>query len=255
MRSVTALFLCTYAAWAQPWAITHVTVIDVEAGRAVPDMTVVVDGERIVSVGPAKKARVPLGAQIVDGRGKYLIPGLWDMHVHMMSSQPPDPNDPAPAEFYAPQFLANGITGVRSMFDNLGAMRKLTAPRVVASGPILDGPNAYWAGSIPCANTDQARAAVRRLKAEGVGFLKVYSGLGKEAYFAIAEEARRVGLSFAGHMPNSITAAEASDAGQESLEHLTGLDNDKPELWAKFVKNGTWVTPTLTVLRSTAYYT
>ncbi len=89
MKTAAALLLCAMAAWAQSLAITHVTVIDVEAGRSVPNMTVVVDGERIVSVTPANKAKVPRGAQVIEGKGKHLIPGLWDMHVHMMSSQSP----------------------------------------------------------------------------------------------------------------------------------------------------------------------
>lgn len=255
MKTALGLFLWAVAASAQPWAITRVAVVDVEGGRALPDMTVVVNGDRIQSVGPANRTKPPRGARIIDARGKFLIPGLWDMHVHMLSSLPPPPGDSTPGEFYAPRFLENGITGVRSMFDSLALVRALAAPRAVASGTVIDGPNPYWPGFISCSNPDQARAAVKKLKTEGVDFVKVYSGLPRDAYFAVADETRKAGLPFAGHLPNSVSAAEASDAGQKSLEHLMGFDKEQPEVWARFVKNGTWVTPTLAVLRSAAFYT
>ncbi len=292
MKLLIALAAGALLAHAQPVAVTHVTVIDVEAGRSRPDMTVVVAGGRISAVRQAARVTVPRGSQIVDGRGKFLIPGLWDMHVHMFSALPPGTQDPAARVFFAPNFVARGISGVRSMFDDLGAIRELRAavaagtlagPEVVASGPILDGAPAYWPGSIACANPEQGRAAVRRLKDGGVDFIKVYSLLSRETYFAIADEAQKAGLPFAGHVPNGVTAVEASDAGQRSIEHLLGVfascssreaefarDGAKfgdsmraaaesydprkaAALFAKFAANGTWQTPTLVALRTVAY--
>ena len=243
-------------------AITHVTLIDTEAGRARPDFTVLISGDHISAVGPAKSVRVPRDAQILDGRGKFLIPGLWDMHAHLFATIPLDPNDPAPREFFAPRLVANGITGVRSMWDDPGAIRRLRAseavPRIVSCGPILDGPQPYVPGAQACANAAQGREAVRRLKAEGVEFIKVYSLLPRDAYLAIAEEARASGLPFAGHVPNSVSLEEASDAGQKSFEHLMGMESLDPQkapaVFAKFVKNGTWQTPTLTALRGLMYF-
>ena len=237
--------------------ITHVTLIDTEAGRARPDVTVIVSGDRITAVGPARSIAVPRGATVLDGRGKFLIPGLWDMHAHLFATLPLDPNDPAPRDYFVPRLVAGGITGVRSMWDDPGAIRRLRAipgvPRIVSCGPILDGPQPYVPGALAISNAGQARDAVRRLKNDGVDFIKVYSLLPRDAYFAIAEETRAVSLPFAGHIPNSVTPEEASDAGQKSLEHLMGMESVDPRkasaLFARFVKNGTWLTPTLTALR------
>lgn len=242
--------------------ITHVSLIDIEAGRAKPDVTVIVSGDRITTVGPAKSVPVPRGAKVLDGRGKFLIPGLWDMHAHLFATLPLDPNDPDPRDYFAPRLVASGITGVRSMWDDPGAIRRLRAspgvPRIIACGPILDGPQPYVPGAIALANAEQARDAVQRLRAEGVDFIKVYSLLPRDVYFAIAEEARATRLPFGGHIPNSITPEEASDAGQKSLEHLTGIEALDPRrasaLFAKFVENGTWRTPTLTALRGLTFF-
>jgi Amidohydrolase family len=185
-------------------------------------MTVVISGDRITKAGPSRRVKPRRGDRVVDGRGKYLIPGLWDLHVHIHATLEMDARDTSGQTWFAPHFAANGITGVRSMFDSLAAIEKLRAdiaagrvvgPRIVDSGPILDGERPFWPGSIACANAEQGRAAVERLKREGADFVKVYDGLPRDAYFAIAEEAKRVGLSFAGHLPNSVTIEEASDAG------------------------------------------
>jgi imidazolonepropionase-like amidohydrolase len=261
MRLPLALLATAVCASAQPLAITHVTLIDTVAGRALPEMTVVISGDRITAVGAAKSVKVPRGAQVLDGRGKFLIPGLWDMHAHLFATLPLDPNDPAPRDFFVPLLVSSGITGVRSMWDDPGAIRRLRAspgvPRIISCGPIVDGPQPYLPGSIACANAQQGRDAVRRLKADGVDFIKVYSWLPRDVYFAIAREARAVGIPFAGHVPNSITLEEASDAGQKSFEHLMGMDSVDPQkapaLFAKFVQNGTWQTPTLTALRGLTF--
>ena len=248
--------LLTCAGQTQHLAVTHVTVIDVESGRTQPDMTVVASGSRISAVVPAAGAKVPSGSRIVDGRGKFLIPGLWDMHVHMFSELPPTVQDQSARTYFAPAFLAHGITGVRSMFDDLGAIRRLKEEipgfDVVTAGPVLDGDPPYFRGFIGCKTPEEARAAVRAVKRDGGDFVKVYSLLSREAFFAIVDESAKVGLRFAGHLPNSVTAAEASDAGQLSFEHLMGVPND-PALFARFVKNGTWQTPTLVALRAPAF--
>jgi len=243
-------------------AITHVTLIDTRTGQARPDVTVVITGDRISAVTESRRPKLPPGAQILDGRGKFLIPGLWDMHAHLFATVPVDPDDPAPRDFFVPRLVASGITGVRSMWDHPAAIRKLRAdpasPRIVACGPIVDGPQPYVPGSIACANAQQGREAVDRLKGEGSDFVKVYSLLPREAYLGIVEQARKTGLPVAGHVPNSVTFEEASDAGQKSIEHLMRLDALDPQrlptLLAKFVKNSTWVAPTLAVHRAVAWF-
>jgi imidazolonepropionase-like amidohydrolase len=157
----------------------------------------------------------------VDGTGKYLIPGLWDMHVHITGT------------YYLPLFLANGVTGVRDMHTFWPALiygmrkrvadGKLLGPRIVAAGALIDGPNPIWPGSLKAANAEEGRAAVRKLRKDGADFVKVYSKLPRDAFLAIAQEAKKQGLPVAGHVPESVGAAEASDAGQRCMEHLYGL--------------------------------
>ncbi|HJQ25431.1 MAG TPA: amidohydrolase family protein [Blastocatellia bacterium] len=209
-----------------PIAITNVTVIDATGAAAQANMTVIVADRHIVTIGKAGKVRVPAGAQVVDGKNKFLIPGLWDMHVHAAAN----------TSLYFPLFIANGVTGVRNMHTTVRnpleltnrirqevAEGKLLGPRFVANGPIVDGPKPVHPGSVAVANADEARRAVVTLKQGGADFIKVYSLLSRDAYFAIADEAKKQGIPFAGHVPVSVSVAEASNAGQTSIEHLDGV--------------------------------
>ena len=202
-------------------AITHVSVVDVASGRLRSDATVVVRGNRIASIGADS---APADARVVDGRGKFLIPGLWDMHVHAAWPNMADP--------VAELFVANGVTGVRDMWGDPGVIRDWRShvderdgrhPRIVAAGNLVDGPEPVWPNSIRVANADEARNTVRSLQRDGAEFIKVYSHLRRDEYFAIADESKKLGIPFAGHVTIAITAGEASDAGQRSIEHLTGV--------------------------------
>jgi imidazolonepropionase-like amidohydrolase len=217
-------------------AITHVTVIDPGAGRETADRTVLVSGERIVGV-VAGDAVAPARAT-VDGRGKYLIPGLWDMHVHFA--------DPGAARL----FIANGVTGVRVMWGNPrfapGMERfhfqlreafdgkRQVGPRMVIASQILDGPKPIWPNSVALATAEEGRRAVDEARASGVDFIKVYSLLPRAVFLAIAEESKKVGLPFAGHVPEAVGVVDASQAGMKSIEHLTGValgcSSREPEL-------------------------
>jgi imidazolonepropionase-like amidohydrolase len=242
--------------------LTHLTIIDITGGPPKPDMTVVVIGNQITDLGEAGKVSVPQGGRVIDAGGKFLIPGLWDMHVHWYNRDT------------LTLFTANGVTGIRQMFGNSDLLRwrdevakgSLQGPRMVVASPIIDGPQPVWPNSISARDEAEGRKAVTRVKQWGADFVKVYSLLPRDAYFAIADEAKRQGLSFVGHVPSSVSPAEASDAGQKSIEHLTGIraravaraletDNDQKsaDLFARFVKNETWQCPTLTVRRSNAY--
>jgi imidazolonepropionase-like amidohydrolase len=178
-------------------------------------VTLVMDGERIASVG----GQVPVGARVVDGNGRFLIPGLWDLHAHWESAP------------YLALFIANGVTGVRMMFGlphHLQWRREIEAgarvgPRMVIAGRLVDGPKPYWKGSIATHVPQDGRDAVRRTQADGYDFVKVYSGLAPEVFHAIADEARKLGIPFAGHVPSRVRAADASAAGQKSIEHLTQM--------------------------------
>ncbi len=198
--------------------ITHVAVIDATGAPARPDSTVVITGDRITGIG-SPKTRIPKGAQVLDGTGKFLIPGLWDMHVHL------DYRD------YLPLFIANGVTGVRVMWGDpkhhewrkdIEAGR-LPGPRMMIGSAIVDGPNPYWPGSISVSSEAQARQAVADAKREGADFVKVYQLLPRDLYFDIADESKKEGIPFEGHLPVTVTAEEGSRAGQKSFEHLVGI--------------------------------
>jgi hypothetical protein len=280
-----------------PVAFTNASVIDVEAGKALAGMTVVVSKGRIIAVSN-EGFKPPAGSRIIDASGKYLIPGLWDMHVHAAF--------PGVDAQFLPLLVANGVTGVREMFSRLDwvdsarvRIRRgdFPGPRIVASGHILDGQPPIWPGSVVARTAEEARRAVDSLLQGGADFIKVYSRLSPEAFFAAAREARLKGVPFAGHVPILVRLEEASDSGQRSVEHLTGLLTasstqgdallrdlfaaaNSPIGWdsagmlsrnqaevllkgfspercravaARLVRNGTWMVPTIAVLRSTAY--
>ena len=269
-------------------ALTHVTIIDVSGrsgGELRPDTTVVITGDRISAIGPSAKLSVPADAKVVDATGQFLIPGLWDMHVHWYVRDT------------FTLFTANGVTGVRQMFGNSDLLRwrdqiakgSLLGPRMVVASQLIDGPEPIWPRSISVSNEEEGRKAVRRVKQWGADFVKVYALLPRDAYFGIADEAKQQGITFVGHVPFSVSPGEASEAGQKSIEHLTGIliecsDKEKElreklvkadfaeargrvqataletydekkaaELFARFAKNQTWQCPTLTLLRSGAY--
>jgi imidazolonepropionase-like amidohydrolase len=203
----------------QPLVFTHVTIIDATGAPAQPDMTVVIRGDRILELGKSGKVRTPEGAQVVDASGKVMIPGLWDMHVHWLHKD------------YLPLFIANGITGIRIMW---GApfhhqwrqeieQGTLVGPRMAIASAIVDGPKPIWPGSLAVGTDAEGRQAVIQSKQAGADFIKVYSRLPREAYFAIADEAKKQGIPFAGHVPGAVSVAEASDAGQKSIEHFTNV--------------------------------
>jgi hypothetical protein len=203
----------------KPLAFRHVTVIDATGTPEQPDRTVVISKGRITTIDESGKVRVPQNAFVVDARGKFLIPGLWDMHVHWYD------------EDYFPLFIANGVTGIGVMWGSDDHHRwreqiekgELLGPHMAIASPIIDGPKPYWPGSVSVTSEAEARQVVLKAKSEGADFIKVYSFLPRGTYFAIADEAKREGIPFVGHVPMTVSAKEASDAGQKSIEHLTGV--------------------------------
>ncbi|MFJ7212037.1 amidohydrolase family protein [Amycolatopsis sp. NPDC098790] len=198
------------------------TLIDGTDGPPLPDAAVVLVGDRIAWTGPAAHLPSPAGVRTVDGRGRYLVPGLWDLHTHGLDLE----------TVFPPLYLANGVTGIREMWgyaENRATRDKiargeLAGPRVVMGSSIVDGPVSMLEPPVTRVTTAaEARAAVRTALAEGADFVKVYSYLGAEAFTAIADECRRAGLPFAGHWPYRVPQPAASDAGQHSLEHLFGV--------------------------------
>jgi len=205
-----------------PIAFVHVCVIDLNSSTLRGNYTVIIKGALIDQVGPSDQVNVPEGVGHLEARGKFLVPGLWDMHVHIGSNA-----------LLLPFYIANGVTAVRSMADSVTEIRnfrqqieggEITGPRIIATaGQIIDGPHAVWPGSVSAATESEGRDAVDQVIAEGSDFAKVYDMLPRAAYFGVAEESKRKNIPFAGHLPMSVTAVEASDAGQKSIEHLIGI--------------------------------
>ena len=243
-------------------AITGVNVVDVAGGRIVPNSTVTIRGNTIVSV--TQNGARPRDARIVDGQGKFLIPGLWDMHAHTEMT----------GESWLQLYVANGVTGIRDMgsaLDLILSLRDGTAsgrvlgPRIFAAGPILDDAPGDWPYRMRVKTADEGRAAVQLLKRRGVDLIKVHDHTPRDAFFAIAEEARRESLPLAGHIPLGLTAEQAVDAGQRDIEHLSNLqlwrscsggqkyipDACRP-FYDMLARRGVWQTPTLVAMSEIA---
>jgi cytosine/adenosine deaminase-related metal-dependent hydrolase len=209
-------------------AITHVSVIDVVSGATHADNTVMLTGKRISYAGPADAATIPPGATVIDGRGKFLIPGLWDMHVHGFVH--------LFSEFAGPLMIANGVTGARDMGYHVDTTLRWKAaiaagseigPRLVA-GVRVDGPINKVSFVAHVETEEDGVRAVDTLARKKDGssradFIKTYSWIPRAAYFGIVREAKKLGVPFAGHVPYSVSVVEASDAGQRSIEHEDDL--------------------------------
>ncbi|MEV4347104.1 amidohydrolase family protein [Actinoplanes sp. NPDC049596] len=205
-------------------AITNVTVIDARGGVR-RGQTAIIQGERILDVAAAERVPVPHGATVVDGGGKFLIPGLADMHTHVVGIDDTDP------ELY----VVNGVTTTRQMSGGAQARElrrqveagERTGPRWIIGSRIVDGAPSLWdvldedgGVHVAVASPDRARAAVRQEHAAGAAFIKTYSRLSRESFLAVADECRKLGLPFLGHVPDVVQLTEASDRGLRTVEHL-----------------------------------
>jgi imidazolonepropionase-like amidohydrolase len=220
-------------------AIRGATVVDVVSGSLRPDHTVVVEGNRILAVGPTDQVQMPRGASLVDAAGGFLIPGLWDMHVHSVANVTwdMDVRSIGNAEWHFPLFIAYGVTSVRNMNDATAdptlertrsvkrrlAEGGLRGPRLFASGPSVDGDPPLTSNPVVVRTPAEARAVVDALADHGADFVKVYTNLSREAYFAILDQARRRGIPVDGHVPFRVRPVEAADSGQRTFEHLLAM--------------------------------
>ncbi len=241
-------------------AITNTTVIDVIGGGHQTGVTVVVGAGRIAGLGP--RIAVPAGAVRVDGTGRFLIPGLWDMHSHNQAS----------GRETLDLYLAHGVIGTRDMGSDLDFILplrdrirrgELSGPEIVAAGPILDNAPPDWPFRRRVMNAREAREAVRDLKKSGVDLIKVHNHTPRDVFFAIADEAPRVGLPFAGHVPLAVTLAEGAASGIQSIEHFSesrvfrecagkaqpyAAERCRP-MFDKLAASQVWQTPTLAFFR------
>lgn len=204
--------------------LRNVTIVDIKRNRLEPRRDVVIVGDRIVGIQAGGTARAPKRGRVLDGSDKFLMPGLWDFHVHVFSA-------PGEEDFALPLYILSGVTGVR----DAGALRSLpeqqriaaaiergerVGPRLVLAGALIDGPPGSWPGQMVAASPDEGRQRVRESKAAGWGFIKSYSLLGEPTYLAIADEARRQRLPLYGHIPESVRLQTAVTAGHRSIEHF-----------------------------------
>jgi imidazolonepropionase-like amidohydrolase len=195
-------------------------VIDATGAPPRQAVSILIEAGRIARIAPALEP--PSGATVIDAAGKFVIPGLWDMHGHL-----------DPPERTARRMVGWGVTGVRDMYSGFAPAAiarwrtQPDVPRVAISG-FLDGPLMLTGGPAPpgaaaVANAEEARTAVQVLASQGIEAIKVYNSLSRDTYFAIAEEARRIGMPFIGHVPEAVSPAEAAQAGQLSQEHLLNV--------------------------------
>jgi imidazolonepropionase-like amidohydrolase len=233
------VFACAHAE-SHTVVIRGVTVVDVRDGSLHRDHTVLVAGNRIAAVGPIRDIAVPNDAEVVEAAGRYLIPGLWDMHVHSVANVAVDRSHESVAaqDWHFPLFLAYGVTGVRNMNDGTSDVTlKLTTslrrrlaegdlrgpPRFLTAGPSVDGDPPLGSNSVVVRTAAEGRTAVEQLASNGADLVKVYENLSREAYFAILDEGRRRGIPVDGHVPFRVAPEEAADAGQRTAEHPDAL--------------------------------
>jgi imidazolonepropionase-like amidohydrolase len=231
-------------------AFTDVAVIPMDRQRVLEGQTVVVQRGRIAAIGPTATTRVPAGATRVDGRGKYLMPGIAEMHVHMPSAE-----NPAAVDLMA-LYALTGATTVRAMN---GTPFQFELRRRITDGQIL-GPTVFavappFSGQ-SVGTPDEERRKVREHKRAGYDVLKIYPGIPKETYDAIVATAREVGIPYAGHVPPEVGLRHAIASGQ-SVEHLDGYvetsrgdDGAIAELARTTREAGIWNSPTMDVWKT-----
>lgn len=229
-----------------PLVILNVTVINPAGSLVQPNRAVVVSGNHITAVSDSAHFQIPAHARVINGTGQFLIPGLWDMHVHCAFGD----WFPGGRDIILPLLIANGVTGVRDMGGDIPVLfawrqriteGQIVGPRMVVSGPMLDGylpdgKSLRFPSTIPVTSPADARAAVDSLKGQHVDFIKTQSLISHEAYFAAVEEARKQGLPFVGHVPDKVRITEAIAAGQKSIEHLMGFFEGCSTAEDRFIK-------------------
>ncbi len=207
-------------------ALTGINVIDATGKPTQTGMTVVVTNDRISAMGKSGKVHIPADAEIVDATGKFLIPGLWDSHLHLTIAV----DQAGTTELLAPMLVAYGVTSVREMGGDWQRIQELRTaiasgqvigPRIFAPGPFVDGPQPADVNFHPVANEAEARQAVRKLKTDGVDFIKVQAGLSLETWRAVVDESQKAGIPVAGHIPEAVSAFDVARSTQRSVEHIS----------------------------------
>ena len=220
-HSVALLLLLSAPTYAADYVFTNVNVIPMAEETVLSEQAVVVRGDRIIAVTPMSEVDIGNNASVIDGRGRYLLPGLAEMHGHV----PPLQSDRYPSRYLNDTlflYLAGGITTVRGM---LGHADQLQLIQDVTSGARL-GPTLYLAGPSFNGNSvdslEHARAMVREHQEAGWDLLKIHPGLSLDEFNAIAEEANALGIDFAGHVPAAVPLDQATRSGIRTIDHIDG---------------------------------
>lgn len=282
-KSILVIFLLIIPSMLFPQAgkhkciITNVNIVDVKSGNILPNRTVAIDSNRISAIYDSEIV-CSGSTNVIDGKCKYLIPGLWDMHAHYKWDH---------LEI-DPLLIANGITGVREMWGDMPEFVKvpkktqpedMVSPDIYLSGDLIDGnPPSFPFGCLVVTTPDEAIEAVKKQIDKKVDFIKVYGSLSEECFMAIANEAKRRNIPFAGHIPDKVSIYKAIEAGMASAEHLYGFlegclpkdyyenppksleefisrfpENKFDSLCSLLAKSSMWLCPTLTVNRAMSY--
>ena len=238
-------------------AITDVTIIDVVSGEKESGLNVLISEETIIEIGT--DISIPENALQVNGTGKFLIPGLWDMHSHheALGTESLD------------LYLANGVIGTRDMGSELDFIlslresinsKDILGPEIIAAGPILDNAPPNFPSRQRVSTAEEARQTVRSLQESGVDFIKIHNLTPREVFFAIADETAKLGLTFSGHVPRTVSVEEAVLSGMTSIEHLSNYRiflecsgaeaysrESCQELFNNLALNSIWQTPTIVI--------
>jgi hypothetical protein len=232
-------------------AITNVAVLPMDGDEVLQDQTVFIANGRIISITASRAQSVPSHVRVIDGRGKYLLPGLADMHVHLSTSE----------EF--PFFIGNGVLTLRDLNGSPRQLAwrdsitkgELVGPRLFVSGPIIAGKDIPWPNKVTPTTADEAKAVVRAQKAAGYDQIKIYDGISKEVFDVAIATAKSLDMLSSGHIPESVGFDGVLASGMTGLEHLdktvyatVGHTFDTlqiPSIVRRIKASGMWVTPTL----------
>jgi imidazolonepropionase-like amidohydrolase len=233
-----------------PTAITGINVVDVVRGEIHAGQTVLIVNGLIEAIGPSDSTNIPAAAARVPGDGRYLVPGLWDMHVHLRSDQKTTAirlveENAALLDL----FLPNGIVGIREMGGDLGdeiihwreeiRAHKRTGPRILTAGRKIDQEPPFWPGSLGLKTPAEAREAIRQVKQSGADFVKIYFGrISPEILRAVIEEAHKLNLKVTGHKPNNISIQEFVESGVDGMEHAQYLPAGNRDEFDRFAREG-----------------
>lgn len=220
-----AFALWLSSATAADTILKGVNIVDIANNRILPEQMAIIRDDRIIYTGVERPVEQP--AEELEASGKYVIPGLWDFHVHVFTS----PNE---VDFALPAYVVNGVTGIRDVggFQPTEVIRQVAAdvkhgkrigPRIVLAGAVIDGPPGAWPGIKVAATPEEGRSLVRAFKAEGWSFIKTYSLVRPDVYDAIADEAHKLGLGLFGHVPEAVSLAQAVSKGHGIVEHFGRL--------------------------------